>query len=99
MSKVGIEALIGVGVCSYIFKQLARIDEIPLGLDRIIFDLWRDDIVGEFGVVDALIITFDVVGEVFADKAIKQGAKYILLKIPAIDSATNLICNLPNLAL
>ena len=50
-------------------------------------------------VVDAAIISLNVASKVFTDKAVKQRAEDILLKIPAIHRAANIIRDLPDLAL
>jgi hypothetical protein len=49
--------------------------------------------------MDVRITGFDVGGEVLADEAIEEGAKDILLEVPAIDSAAYVVGDFPNLAL
>jgi hypothetical protein len=49
--------------------------------------------------VDAVIASLNVAGKVFTDKTVKQRAENVLLKIPAIDRAANIIGDLPDLAL
>ena len=48
---------------------------------------------------DAVVTAFDVNGEVFTDKTVKQRAGYVLPEIPAAHQATNLVGDLPDLAL
>ena len=97
--QVGIQAVVGVGASAERWKQLAGVDEVALGFDGIIFDFRGDVTVGHLSVVDAIVTALDVAGEVLADEAIEQGAENILFEIPAIDRATNIIGDLPDLAL
>ena len=65
------------------------------------YKLRRDPAISirQFGIMDALVIRFDVAGEVLADKAIKQRAEHVLLEVPAIDRATHIVGDLPDLTL
>jgi len=49
--------------------------------------------------MDVRITRLDVGDEVFADEAIKQSAEDILLEVPAIDRATHVVGDLPDLPL
>lgn len=97
--QIRVQILVVVGALGYIDEELAGIDKIALGLDGIIFDFRSDDLVAQLSIVDALIIGLDVGRKVLADEAIEERAEDILLKIPAIDSATYIVCDLPDLAL
>jgi hypothetical protein len=77
-------------------NKLAGVDEVALGLDGVVLDVRGDDAVGQFGVVDAVVTAFDVAGEVFADEAIEQRAEHVLLEVPAIDGATDIVGDLPD---
>ncbi len=88
-----------MGAGGNIGKQLTRVNKIALGFNRIIFDVVGNDVVAQLGVVDAVITGFHVAGKVFTNKAVKQGAKHILLKVPAIDSTAHIVSDLPDLAL
>jgi len=69
------------------------------GFNGILFDGWRDDAIGQVGIADALVTAFDIAGEVFADEAVKQRAKHLLLEIPAINGAPDFVGDLPGAAL
>jgi len=97
--QISIQAFVDIGGRSYLGKQLTGVDEIALGLDGVVFDLSGDDAVGQLGIVDAVVTAFDVTGKVFADEAIEQGAEHVLLEIPAVDGATDIIGDLPDAAL
>ena len=53
-----------MGIGHHVDKQIARVDEVAFGFDRIIDDFIGDDVIAELGVVDAVVATFNVVGEV-----------------------------------
>ena len=97
--QVGIQALVGIGMFSHIAKQLAGVDKVSLGFDGIGFNLRRDNAVRQFGIINALVARFDVAGEVLTDKAIKQRAEHVLLEVPAIDGAADIVGDLPDLTL
>ena len=97
--QIGVQALVGVGTGGDGGEQLAEVDEVALGFNGIVFDVWCDDLIGKLGVVDAVVTAFDIAGEVFADKAIEQGAEYILFEIPAIHCTSDIVGDLPDLAL
>ena len=97
--EVGIQALVGVRRGEDLGKELAREDEVALGLDGIVLNLWRDDAVVQLRVVDVWITGLDVGGKVFADKAVEKGAENILLEVPAIDRSADIVCYLPDLPL
>ena len=99
MGKIGIEAVIVIGIFGHVDEEIAGADKVALGLDGVLFDFRGDHAIGYFCVVDAVITAFDVTGKVLADKAIEQGAQYILLKIPPVDSTANLVGNCPDLTL
>jgi hypothetical protein len=99
IGQIRIQAFVAVGAGGYISKQLAGVNKIALGFDGIVFDVRGDDVVRQLGVVDAVVIGFDINSEVFADEAVKQGAKHVLLEIPAIDCAAYIIGNRPYLPL
>jgi|GEM_PF-2286680 len=88
--QIGVQSLVGVGTFGDSGKQLARVDEVSLGFDRVVLDL---------GIANALVTGFDVKGKVLADKALEQGAQYILFEIPAIHGTAYVIGDLPDLAL
>ena len=88
-----------VGIFRHVFEQLAGVDEVALGFDGVFFDLWGDDAVGQFGVVDTFVTGLNVGSKVFTDKAIKQSAQYVLLEVPTIHRASYIIGNRPDLAL
>ena len=44
--QIGVQALIGVGLGHHVGKQLAGVDEIALGFDRVVLEFRRDDLVG-----------------------------------------------------
>lgn len=69
--QIGIQAVVAVGLGSNVAEQLARVDEVALGLDSIVLDVRGDDTVGQPGVLDAVIAGLDVAGEVLADEAIE----------------------------
>jgi len=77
----------------------SMVDEVTLGLDGIVLDLRGDYAVVQLRVMDVWIASLDVGGEVFADKAVEQGAEDVLLEVPAIDRAAHIIGNLPDLPL
>jgi len=97
--QIGVQAFVGVGLFDDSCKQLARVDKVPLGFDRIVFDLGRDDRIGHLGITNALVTGFDVKGKVLADRTVKQSAQYILFKVPAIHGTAYCIRDLPDLAL
>lgn len=97
--EVGIQAVVGVGAFGDVGEQLAGIDEVAFGLDGVILDRRRDDLVGQFGVANVFIAALDVGGKVFTDEAVEQGAEDVLLEIPAIDGSSNIVRDFPNLAL
>ncbi|MNT51011.1 hypothetical protein D3C72_1879570 [compost metagenome] len=99
MGKIGIEAVVAIGIFGHVDEEIAGADKVALGLDSILFDFRGDHAIGYFCVVDAVITAFDVTGKVLADKAIEQGTQYILLKIPSIDSTAYLVGNGPDLTL
>jgi hypothetical protein len=49
--------------------------------------------------MDVWITGLNVGGEVFADEAVEESAEDILLEVPAIDRATHVVGDFPNLAL
>ena len=98
-SQVGIQTLVGVGLGRDLGEELAGVDEVALGLDGVVFNVRCDDAVGQLGIVDAVIIAFDVGRKVFTDEAVKQAAEHVLLKVPAIDGAAHIVRDLPDAAL
>ena len=98
-SEVGVQTLVGVRCGEDVGKELAGIDEVALGFDGIVLDFGSDDTDIHLRVMDIRITGLNVSGEVFADKAVEQGAEDILLEIPAIDRAAHIICNLLDLPL
>lgn len=96
--KVGVQALICVGAGRDIGEELARCDEVALGLDRIGLHRIGNGAVWQLGVFDALVPGFDVGGEVLADKTVEQRAQDKLFEVPAIDRAPHLIGNSPDFA-
>ena len=97
--QVGIQALVAMGAFGDIDEQLAGVDKVALGLDGVVLDFGRDHAVGQLGIVDAVVTGFNIEGEVFADKAVKQGAQHVLLEIPAVYRAAYIVGNGPDLAL
>src|SRR5690554_804809 len=97
--EIGIQAFVVVGTLGNIDEQLAGVNEVALGFDGIVFDVRRDDAVGQLCVVDAVVIGLDVTGKILADKAVKQGAQHILLEVPAVDRTTYVVSDRPYLAL
>ena len=58
--EIGIQAFVNVGAGGDPGKQLAGIDEIAFGLDGVVFDVRGDDVIGQPGIVDAVVTAFDV---------------------------------------
>ena len=78
---------------------MTGVDKVPFGYDGIFLDVVSDAIIVKFSIVDAVIIGFDKADKMFADKAVEKHAKHILLEIPVADCATDIIGDLPDLAL
>lgn len=97
--QVGVQAFVAVGSGHNPGKQLAGVDKVALGFDGVVSNVWRDDHVGQHGVVDAVVTALDVGRKVFADEAVEQGAQHVLLEVPAIDGTPDVIGDFPNLAL
>lgn len=97
--QVGIQGFVAMGTAGHVGEQLAGIDEVALGLDSIVLDVRGDDAVSQLGVLDAVVAALDVAGKVLADEAVEQGAEDVLLEVPAIDRASNIVSDLPNSAL
>ena len=94
--QIGIQAFVGVGTGGDGSEQLAGVDEVAFGFNGVIFDFRGDHAIVQLCIVDAVIIGFDVAGKVFADEAIEQRAEYVLLEIPAIDRATDIVGDSPD---
>ena len=82
-----------------IHKQLTGINKIAFGFNGIVFNGWGNNVIRKFGIMDAIIIGFNVTGKIFADKPVKQGSQHVLLKVPAINGAANIVGDLPDLTL
>ena len=91
--------LVGVGLGGHTGEQLAGINEIALGLNSVVFDVRSDHAIGQLCIVDAVVIGLDIAGEVLTDKAIEQCAQDILLEIPTVNGTSNIVGDLPDLAL
>jgi len=88
------------GTLPHILKEFARQDKKSLSLDHIFPDLFGLGI-GKLGVVKVGVPCFvfpliDVVSKVFGDIPVEQHAKHILLEIPAIDAAPQVVSNIPD---
>ncbi len=84
----------------YIFKKLAGQDEVALGTHKILplilhLFIAQPGIV-KIGVTGFPLVAVDVVGEIFGYIAIEQHAQHILLKIPAIHAAPQVIGDPPD---
>lgn len=100
VGQIGVQALVGVGVGRDVHEKLTGIDEVALGLDGVVFGgLDVLVIVRHGGVVHAGVAASDVVDEVLADEAIEQGAEHVLLEVPSVDGSTNVVSDVPDLAL
>ncbi|MCY1236170.1 hypothetical protein D9M72_488150 [compost metagenome] len=77
---------------------MAGVDEVAFGLDGIVLDVRSNDAVWQLGVLDAVVVGLDVIGKVLTDEAIEQGAEDVLLEIPAIDCAADIVGDFPYLA-
>ena len=97
--QIGIQAFVGGGTGRDLGKKLAGVDKVALGLNGIVFDVCGDDAIGQRGIVHAIVTAFDIAGEVLADEAVEQGAKNVLLEVPAINGTSDIIGNFPDLAL
>ena len=49
--------------------------------------------------IDAGVTSFHIAGEVFADEAVKECAEDVLLEIPAVDRAADVVGYIPDLPL
>ena len=100
MSEIGIQAIVAIGIFCHIYEEIAGSDKVALGLDGVIFG--GSDVritVCHGGVINRRVAAGDVVDEVLADKAIEQGAQYVLLEVPTIDGTADVIGDGPDLAL
>lgn len=84
---------------SDVLKKLAGQDEKPSGLDQVRPGLFccriRKKGIVETSVSCFLLATVDVVCQVFRNIAIKQDPKDILLEVPAVHAAPQIIGNIP----
>ena len=81
-------------------KQLAGEDEEALGGDQVLPGL-LGILIGEEGIVKPLVACFlfslvDVIGKVFGDVSVKQHTQDVLLKVPAVYAAPQVVGNGPN---
>ncbi len=52
-------------------RGTARVDEVALCFNGVVFDFRRNDVVGQLSVLDAVIAGLDVAGKVLTDEAIE----------------------------
>ena len=94
--EIRIKIFVVIRLGDDIGKELAGVDEVALGLDGIIFDLIRNDVIVQLGVVDAFVSTFNVASEILTDETVEKRAKHILLEVPSVHRAAHVIGNLPD---
>jgi len=98
--QIGIQAVVAAGLGGHVAEQLAGGNEIALGPDSVIFGGGDQRvIILHRRVINRAVAAGDVVNEVLADEAVEQGAKHVLLEVPAIDGATHVISDGPDLTL
>ena len=96
--QLGIELVVLVGMSSDVAKELAGVDEVAFGFDGVIHNFRGDNVVGHGSIADTGIATLNVVGEMFADEAVKEGAEDVLFEIPAVHGAAHVVGDFPDLA-
>ena len=78
-------SFVGVGVFGDdVGKELAGVDEVAFGFNGIVFDVCRDHLIAQRGVMNTVVIGLNIESKVFTDEAVKQGAEDILFEIPAV---------------
>ena len=89
-----------IGICfrRYVAEKLTGVDEVAFGSDGIVFNVISNNAVIKCRITDAGITGFNLAGKIFADKTIEKRAQNVLLKIPSIDRTSDIVSNLPYLA-
>ena len=83
------------GAPGEIRKQLARVDEVALGVYSILLDIGGNILVLLLFIQHLSIAPLDVRGEILTDEPVEQGPEYELLEIPPVHRAAHLIGNFP----
>ena len=90
-----------IGICfrSYVAAKLTWVDEVAFGFDGIVFNVISYYAVIQFRITDTVITGFNIAGKIFADKTVEKRAQNVLLKVPSIDRTSDIVSNLPDLAM
>lgn len=62
--QVAVQSIVGAG--GHVGKQLSGLDKVAFGLDGVVLNFRRDDIIRQLGVLNAVIVSLDVDGKVLA---------------------------------
>lgn len=93
--EVGVEVGISGGMLHDVSKELRGADEIALGVDDFFDGFWVDCCFGHVEIVGRAI-GIDILHEVFADEAIEEGAKDVLLEVPSIYGSSHVVGDAPD---